>query len=61
MATLDLYRFTLTLLQADLEALARGTVPPEVQNLAISLLIDVRLEPGEAVAAMARRRKREIP
>jgi len=49
--------FTIAISQVEAEALARGDVPPAVQDTAISLLIDVRATPGEAVAEMARRRK----
>jgi len=51
------YVFTIAISQAEAEALARGEMPPAVQDTVISLLIDVRATPGEAVEAMARRRK----
>jgi len=51
------YFFTVGMTQLELESLARGDVPANIQNKAISLLIDVRATPGEAIDAMARRRK----
>ena len=51
------YFFTVGITQPELESLARGDVPANIQNKAISLLIDVQATPGEALAASARRRK----
>jgi len=51
------YRFTIALSQHEAEALARGVVPQAVQDLVISLLIDVQAPPAEALEGMARRRK----
>lgn len=52
-----IYLFTMRITQPEAEALARGDVPPLVQNTVISLLIDTDATPGEAIDAMARRRK----
>lgn len=53
------YRFTVTLNQDEAEQVARGVVPVAVQNLVISLLVDVRASPGESLDAMKRRKRRE--
>ena len=52
------YRFTMDLTQDEAEDIARGIVPRQVQDLVISLLIDVRLSPGDALEGMSRRRRR---
>jgi hypothetical protein len=53
------YRFTLALSQDEAETLARGVVPAAVQDVVISLLVDVQATPAEALAGMTRRRRRQ--
>jgi len=51
------YCFTIAVSQPEAEALARGVVPKAVQDVAISLLVDVRATPGEALEGMKRRHR----
>ena len=53
------YRLTLALSQDEAETLARGLVPPAVQDTVISLLVDVQATPAEALAGMTRRHRRQ--
>jgi hypothetical protein len=56
----SIWLFTIRITQPEAEALARGDVPPLVQNTVISLLIDTETPPGAAIDAMARRRKQKV-
>ena len=52
------YVFTISLSQQEAETLARGVVPKVIQDLVISLLVDVQASPTDALEGMTRRYRR---
>ena len=52
------YIYTIALSQQEAETLARGVVPKDVQDVVISLLIDVQASPAAALEGMTRRYRR---
>ena len=52
------YVYTIALSQTEAETLARGVVPKDVQDLVISLLVDVQASPAAALESMTRRYRR---
>ena len=52
------YVYTIALSQQEAETLARGVVPKDVQDVVISLLVDVQASPADALENMTRRYRR---